>query len=721
MIRQLRRYVYLCALPLLLFVLTFPLARRATMQDPGTSCVQVPSGIVSWYPADANAAEEGNAVDIVSHNDGTLENGATFAPGKVGSAFQLDGVNDAIEVPDSESLALNTLTIDAWINRANANDARIVDKITAGGADGYALDIVDNHLRLIVGDASVTGETAVETGNDVLVAGTFDGTTLTVYLNGQVDGTTNVESATTPTNNLSLHIGSDSTGTGNNFGGQIDEVELFNRALTQQEILSIFDASNMGKCRASVGGGQLIISEFRFRGPGSARPTVRAASKGGGRSPAYLEDPNGYDEFVELYNNTDVDITVSTEDGSAGWALASESNNVSAESNVAVVIPNGTVIPARRHYLIANTEGYSLGGYPAGPETSATPRTTATPDQSYDEFDIPNNSGVALFNTADTNRFSEATRLDAVGFVEPPVTEGPAGKTVGRTARANGGGKIKPAASNPLYREGDGLPNPVNASIEHSFVRRMLTGRPQDTNNNAADFQLVAPDPTELAGAVLGAPGPENLSSPVVSTFKSTLIEPCTGKDSDPNSVRVVGDTGVAPSGSLTIRRRFINTSGQPLSQLRFRVVDITTAPAPDTETADLRVLSSNATDVQVMGAGCSGTSSVAVQGLTLEQPPSQPQGGGLNSTLAAGTITLDTPLMPDDSIAVQFLLGVQQPGNFRFFVVLEENFGGGNAELHSTRAKQKLVTGSFAESNGASSSKRSGGSKTKVAPRFRN
>ena len=60
------------------------------------------------------------------------------------------------------------------------------------------------------------------------------------------------------------------------------------------------------------------------------------------------------------------------------------------------------------------------------------------------------------------------------------------------------------------------------------------------------------------------------------------------------------------------------------------------------------------------------------VQRLTLEQPPSQANGGGLNSSLSAGAITLAAPLAPGASINVEFLLGIQQAGAFRFFVNVE-------------------------------------------------
>ena len=62
----------------------------------------------------------------------------------------------------------------------------------------------------------------------------------------------------------------------------------------------------------------------------------------------------------------------------------------------------------------------------------------------------------------------------------------------------------------------------------------------------------------------------------------------------------------------------------------------------------------------------------ISVIGTTLEVPPAQPNGGGQNSTLSAGTVTLGTPLANGASINLRFLMGVQQGGSFRFFINVE-------------------------------------------------
>jgi hypothetical protein len=92
----------------------------------------------------------------------------------------------------------------------------------------------------------------------------------------------------------------------------------------------------------------------------------------------------------------------------------------------------------------------------------------------------------------------------------------------------------------------------------------------------------------------------------------------------------------------------------------------MTTTPVPAL-TADLRAI--NSTSVVVINP-CG--PNVTVQGTTLETPPAQGIGGGLNSALAAGTVTLSAPLAPGASIDLQFLLGVNVGGNFRFFIIVE-------------------------------------------------
>lgn len=399
--------------------------------------------------------------------------------------------------------------------------------------------------------------------------------------------------------------------------------------------------------------GDLVISEFRLRGPGTNT---------GGRNGRLGASNGATDEFIEIYNNTGGAHTVGSSDGSAGYAVAA------SDGVVRCTIPNGTTIPARGHYLCVNSISYSLSSYPAGNGT------TATGDASY-TVDIPDNAGIALFSSATTLNLTN--RLDAVGS----TTE-----------------------ANTLYKEGTGYPAANTVNLESSFYRDncgrqgvvtsvqpcTITTGVIDTNNNANDFIFVDTNGTlTAAGQRIGAPGPENLSSPRESNdnYTVTMLDPCVGPSTAPNQVRNVNSDPQNNSlfGTIELRRTITNNSTAPATRLRFRVTQQTVFPA-STGTADLRLRTSPDLLVTVDRTPCDGsTSDVTVHGTTLEQPPFQFLGGGFNSSVSAPAVGPGVPagvemapqgegvpLNPGEGIDLRFLYGVQQTGRFRVTLNIE-------------------------------------------------
>jgi hypothetical protein len=367
----------------------------------------------------------------------------------------------------------------------------------------------------------------------------------------------------------------------------------------------------------AIGVGDLIISEFRFRGNNGEN-----------------------DEFIELYNTTNAPIIVNAFDGSAGFTLAAP--DVNGLPVVLATIQGGTTIPPRGHYLIANNSagGYSLKDY-GGTDK-------ALPDATY-ATNIPDGSGVALFRTSTPANLTLENRLDAAGFTLAP----------------------------PLFREGAGIVGYPNGNGEYTHLRNLTSGLPQDTNDNENDFLFVGTVGEGIYGndsniAILGAPGPENRFSQIQrnAVVKASLVDPGCSAGGAPTSAcaRVRTGLGAGPNaafGTLRLRRKFTNKTNDFIRQLRFRVVNITTIGTRVNGDADLRVLSSP--DITVTD---SNGNEVLIEGLTLEEnPPAQPEGGGLNSTLRA---RLGTQIAPNNFINVEFRLGVMIDGNFRFLVNVE-------------------------------------------------
>lgn len=133
--------------------------------------------------------------------------------------------------------------------------------------------------------------------------------------------------------------------------------------------------------------------------------------------------------------------------------------------------------------------------------------------------------------------------------------------------------------------------------------------------------------------------------------------------------------------GTMTLRYRVTNNTGASVTRLRYRVVDISTAIHPAGPTADLRALTSSIepgifpiTDSVTCTAAGAGSPpcTVTVTATTLEEPPAQAIGGGYNSTLSSGTITTGSQLGNGSSILINFKLGVQKTGTFRFYIIVE-------------------------------------------------
>ncbi|HUQ33697.1 MAG TPA: Calx-beta domain-containing protein, partial [Pyrinomonadaceae bacterium] len=403
-------------------------------------------------------------------------------------------------------------------------------------------------------------------------------------------------------------------------GDNSETAETFLVNLTGTSIGTITDSQAVGTITQGSTPGTVIISELRTSGPGGAD-----------------------DDFVELLNNTDTDITVAASDASAGWALAKIGSDCSDTPVVVAVIPNGTVIPARGNYLLVGST-YSLAAYAAG-------------DQNL-TGDIESDRNVALFTTGDVSNFQTGTRLDAVGF------------------GANTGNNCD------LLREGTTLPNAGGATSDYSFVRQVDKGETLDTGDNAADFTVVSTTPASPVGnnltPTLGAPGPENstgargpvpCNAPGTAKFDRALLDGSQAVGASPNLVRDTNSDPINNStyGTLDFRRTFTNNTGASVTRLRFRIVDMTTSPAAP-GSADLRARSSS---VIVVGPS-------TVQGTTLETPPVQTLGGGVNSTLAASTVTLLTPLANGAAINLHFLFGLQQEGNYHVGIVIETLTAGG-------------------------------------------
>jgi hypothetical protein len=214
------------------------------------SCITAPANLISWWAGDNNAN------DIQGSNHGTLMGNATAnGSGKVGQAFNLNGTSAFVQVADKPEwdFANSAFTIDLWVNFNQVNNPstfiahddgqgannKWVFRYTGGNLQFHTNDTQNNSVAINAAFAP-----AVNTWYHLAVTRT--GSTYTLYINGAGTPTTNAAAVPNASANLTIGWAEGSTGFMN---GLIDEVEIFNRALSAGEIQAIVNAGSFGKCK----------------------------------------------------------------------------------------------------------------------------------------------------------------------------------------------------------------------------------------------------------------------------------------------------------------------------------------------------------------------------------------------------------------------------------------------------------------------------------------
>ena len=230
------------------------------------ACLPAPAGLVGWWPGD------GNANNVLGTNNGTLQAGATASgPGVVGTAFNFDGTNNYVSVPESAILKPPNLTLEAWVRFTGLDSSGtaapvgvqyIVFKQNSRSGDFEGFSLVkervsgSDHFTFQVTSAAgvgvdVTSTTLISTGVWYHVAAVRGSNFIQLFVNGQLERQTNVAFAQ-DYGTLPLYFGS--TGQSfwdRKFRGTLDEVSLFNRALATNEIAAIYAAGADGKCKGA--------------------------------------------------------------------------------------------------------------------------------------------------------------------------------------------------------------------------------------------------------------------------------------------------------------------------------------------------------------------------------------------------------------------------------------------------------------------------------------
>ena len=249
------------------------------------------SGAAVWWPGESGAAE------LLSSNHGGLLNGVGFTSGMVGEAFDFDGTNDSMQVADQSVMRPNQITIEAWVRPHDATpsgDKIIIAKTSTPGSptDGYGLTQPSGSstVRFWVNRPStvalysdfVDAPLSVNAWNHVVA--TYDNAALRIYVNG-VQAAAQLFDIAIHQSTQPLLLGGSSTA-GTNWNGALDEVVIYNRALSSAEVSArrnITISGNNGlPTGLSIDSASGLLSGTATSVPGSYPFTARASDSYGG-------------------------------------------------------------------------------------------------------------------------------------------------------------------------------------------------------------------------------------------------------------------------------------------------------------------------------------------------------------------------------------------------------------------------------------------------------
>ena len=213
----------------------------------GSTCTDDLVGYWSLNEASGYTVADGSCYG----SDGEIMSGTTAVIGPAESARAFDGTNDFIQIPNNTGIdgVGSNITISAWvkINHASAS-AYIIskpwDEISTGYQYSLFWDTTTNRIDFQFSEASGVGHTTasfIAPGNNVWshIAVTYNGVNIKGYLNGQLVNTT-AETHTIAARGTPLYFGDyDATNT-YSLTGSIDEVRIYKRALTQNEIIALY-------------------------------------------------------------------------------------------------------------------------------------------------------------------------------------------------------------------------------------------------------------------------------------------------------------------------------------------------------------------------------------------------------------------------------------------------------------------------------------------------
>jgi len=210
----------------------------------------VTNGLVSYWTLDKDTVTANLVKDIVGKNNGKISGSPKVVAGKVKEGMEFDGVDDFLDCGTDESLNLTkAITIETWVMPKEAGEggknAGPVCKAQSG-AWGWQLRYNSPDNNYMGFQFNAGGSKWISVGQKLIpgewyhIVGTYDGNEAKCYLNGVEKNKMNMPNINSTPD--PFFIGQD--GWVNVFNGVVDEVKIYNRALTKDEVLQNYNAKS---------------------------------------------------------------------------------------------------------------------------------------------------------------------------------------------------------------------------------------------------------------------------------------------------------------------------------------------------------------------------------------------------------------------------------------------------------------------------------------------
>lgn len=334
-------------------------------------------GLVGHWKMDGNAKDSSP-----NRNHATITNAitATDRKGKANGAYNMNGTSAYFGITDNANLRFGTgdVTFSAWTKTTVTSEATIIGKYASIGNDQYQLRLngggaTGGKAMMILGDTSVVSSTSVNDGQWHHIVGTRNSGIGRIYVDGVLRGTSNNMTSNASATGADVIVGKLSLGINTWYGGDLDDVRIYNRGLAVSEVNTLYASYdsqiNLKSSPTNTTGGNINqglvgyfpfsgnakdASPYRYHGTVQNGATLTTDRKGRANSAYYFNGLYPGGSYISVPSA--VTSTLSNAASFCGWYRPDV-----GWAGYATLIAQDPMMIVQRHFLDSSLTGWLTG------------------------------------------------------------------------------------------------------------------------------------------------------------------------------------------------------------------------------------------------------------------------------------------------------------------------------------------------------------------------